>query len=181
VTDATEEEEMHILADPASESGSANAYFDHLKRVNDLFYDQVKISDQKAAYIFTFMLAFLVSSSEGRQVFTLDRYAHGMNVGVLASAFLALSSMFSIFCAINVVLPRHVSQSTSLFWGTWPQHRELFKQAARRADNEYLFEQYMTNADVLSFIARDKYRYVKLAFRGLLVTVLAYVILLVAV
>jgi hypothetical protein len=181
VSEIKNQEELHILAVSALGSGSSNAYVEHLKRINDLFYDQIKISDQKAAYIFTFMLAFLVSSSEGRQVFAMDRYDHGFSFGVLASAFLALASMFSIFCAINVVLPRHVGKSTSLFWGTWPQQRALFEQAALNGDKDYLFQQYMTNADVLSFIATDKYRFVKLAFRGLLVTVLAYVILQVAV
>ena len=37
--------------------GIALEHFDHIRRVNDVFYDQVKLSDQKAAYIFTFMLA----------------------------------------------------------------------------------------------------------------------------
>jgi hypothetical protein len=52
-----------------------NGYIEHIKRINDVFYDQIKISDQKAAYIFTFMLAFLATSTEGRAVFTLENYA----------------------------------------------------------------------------------------------------------
>ncbi|MGO7704525.1 hypothetical protein ACC718_38235, partial [Rhizobium ruizarguesonis] len=52
-------------------------YFDHIKKINDIFYDQINISDHKAAYIFTFMLAFLVSSSDVRSVFSLARYVSG--------------------------------------------------------------------------------------------------------
>ncbi|MGO7624448.1 hypothetical protein ACC687_41745, partial [Rhizobium ruizarguesonis] len=37
----------------------AIVFSDHIKKINDIFYDQIKISDQKADYIFTFMLAFL--------------------------------------------------------------------------------------------------------------------------
>ena len=60
-------------------------YFDHIKKINDIFYDQIKISDQKAAYIFTFMLAFLVSSSEVRAVFSLARYTGGTPGSMLFS------------------------------------------------------------------------------------------------
>jgi hypothetical protein len=43
-------EEAHVIDDVEKE------YFAHVKKVNDIFYDQIKISDQKAAYIFTFCL-----------------------------------------------------------------------------------------------------------------------------
>lgn len=154
-------------------------YFDHIKKVNDIFYDQIKISDQKAAYIFTFMLAFMITSSEGRGVFTWSRYMDGDAVRIALSALLAIASMFSILAAILVVLPRRVGKSTSLFWGAWPQHREGFRKAAGEQDRNYLFHQYLENADTLSVIACNKYRCVAFAFRGLIVTVLAYVLLLI--
>lgn len=170
--------EARIGADmPPSAAG--REYFDHIKTVNDIFYDQIKISDQKAAYIFTFMLAFLISSSEGRGVFTLSRYASAALLPASISGILALASVFSIICAILVILPRHAPKTTTLFWGGWERHREPFRQAALKTDLDYLFEQYMDNVDVLSVIARQKYRFVGLAFRGLVVTVLAYVALLV--
>ena len=155
-------------------------YFDHIKKINDVFYDQIKMSDQKAAYIFTFMLAFLVTSSEGRGVFTLSRYMDGDYVRICLSALLASASIFSILAAILVVLPRRVGKSTSLFWGAWPQHREDFRRAADAGSRDYLFGQYLENADTLSIIACNKYRCVAFAFRGLIVTVLAYVFLLIA-
>ena len=73
-----------MLSEPSSEDIGAE-YFDHIKKINDIFYDQIKISDQKAAYIFTFMLAFLVSSVEVRAVFTWARYAQGTPQAILFS------------------------------------------------------------------------------------------------
>ncbi len=166
--------------EPVAVKAVSPEYFDHVRKINDVFYDQIVISDQKAAYIFTFMLAFLVSSSEGKEVFTWGRYVHGTPQAMIFSAFLALSSLASMLCAIMVVLPHQVKKSTSLFWGTWSSHRTLLEEAAHRADREYLFRQYLDNADVLSIIARRKYRFVTYAFRALMVTVIAYVLLLVA-
>jgi len=174
------ETNMEYLSSPPSNVETSSEYFDHIKKINDIFYDQIKISDQKAAYIFTFMLAFLVTSSEGREVFAWNRYADGTHHGIIFSAALALASIFSIISAILVVLPRHMKTSTSLFWGTWHKHRGHFLEAAGKRDAGYLFEQYVENADILSTIARVKYRCVTCAFRGLMVTVVAYVFLLVS-
>ncbi|MBB4063950.1 Pycsar system effector family protein [Gellertiella hungarica] len=177
-------EDQAVTAEARVESGAKPPvkaeYMDHVRKVNDVFYDQIVISDQKAAYIFTFMLAFLVTSSEGREVFTWARYANGTLHGVFFSALLALSSLVSMLAAIMVVLPQHVKKSTSLFWGTWNQHRVMLEEAAHRCDQDYLFRQYLDNADVLSLIARRKYRFVTYAFRALMVTVIAYVLLLVS-
>lgn len=158
--------------------GIALEHFDHIRRINDVFYDQVKISDQKAAYIFTFMLALLVTSTESRAVFTWSRYAEGNLTAIALSGLLAFALIFSIVSAILVVLPRRADKATSLFWGAWPHHREGFRKAAHDRDVGYLFEQYMQNADAMASIARDKYRFVGFAFRGLLMTVIAYVALL---
>lgn len=155
-------------------------YFDHIKTVNEIFYDQIKISDQKAAYIFTFMLAFLISSSEGRSVFSAGRYAPLRIETALPSAILAGSTVFCIICAIMVILPRRAAKTTTLFWGGWAQHKDAFRSAAAARDINYLFRQYIDNVDVLSVIAQSKYRFVTLAFRGLVVTVLSYVLLLIS-
>lgn len=170
-----------LLDDSGLDFEKHKEYFDHIRKINDIFYDQIKISDQKAAYIFTFMLAFLVSSSEGRGVFTTERYLNGSLPGIIASALLASASVFSIICAICVVLPRKSTKTSSLFWGAWGQHRIEFLQAARANDPHYLFNEYVSNVDTLSEIARAKYSFAGYAFRGLVVTVLAYVFLLVAV
>ncbi|KQS71458.1 hypothetical protein ASG39_21595 [Rhizobium sp. Leaf371] len=155
-------------------------YFDHIKTVNEIFYDQIKISDQKAAYIFTFMLAFLISSSDGRGVFSPARYVPFRYEISIPSAVLAASTVFSIICAIMVILPRRAAKTTTLFWGGWAHHKDAFSAAAAQRDINYLFRQYVDNVDVLSVIAQSKYQFVTLAFRGLVIAVLSYVLLLVA-
>lgn len=153
-------------------------YLDHLRKINDVFYDQIRIADQKAAYIFTFLIAFLVSSTEGRGVFTLNRYLAGDPFVIVVSAALAISAIVSMVCAIMVVLPRHRSTSTSLYWGGWPDNRTAFIAAHDTADPEYLFREYIGNVDNLSAINRSKYRHVAVAFRALMVTVVSYILLL---
>lgn len=175
---AADKRQAILQRSPVEAVGIGLEHFDHIRRINDVFYDQVKISDQKAAYIFTFMLALLVTSTESRAVFTWSRYAEGSLSTIVFSGLLAFALIFSIVSAILVVLPRRVDKATSLFWGAWPHHRENFRNAAVARDVDYLFEQYMQNADVMAAIARDKYRFVGFAFRGLLMTVIAYVMLL---
>ncbi|BCH35410.1 hypothetical protein MesoLjLc_73400 [Mesorhizobium sp. L-8-10] len=166
-------------AEAAEESSEPKLYLDHLKKINDVFYDQIRIADQKAAYIFTFMIAFLVSSAEGRGVFTLNRYLNGDPLVIVFSAALAISAVVSMVSAILVVLPRHRTTSTSLYWGGWPANREAFLAAHNGGDKpDYLFREYLGNVDNLSAINRSKYGHVGRAFRGLIVTVVSYVLLL---
>lgn len=154
------------------------AFLDHLKRINDIFYDQIRIADQKAAYIFTFMVAFLVTSAEGRDVFRIERYLTGDLVSGFLSGVLAGGVLFTLIFAILVVLPRHRATGTSLYWGGWPQNRAAFLWAREVGDPAWVFQQYLGNVDNLAAINRAKYRYVSLSFRGLLVTVVAYCLLL---
>ena len=153
-------------------------HFNHIKKVNDVFYDQLRSADQKAAYIFTFMLAFLMWSAEGQGVFQLSRYTGSAHLWALASAVLAASVVFTIVCAILVVLPRRAEHGTSLFWGAWKDQRARLLAASAAGDMDYLFGQYVENADAMAKLALDKYRMVRFAFRGLLLTVVAYVALL---
>ena len=153
-------------------------YLDHLKKVNDVYYDQIKIADQKAAYLFTFMLAFLVSSADGRSVFRLDRYFTDSWVQAIVSAAMAVAVMLTLISAIMVVLPRKATKGTSLYWGSWASNRAVFLEANRCGDPDFLTREYLGNVDNLSMIARRKFLFVGLAFRGLLVAVVAYVCLL---
>jgi hypothetical protein len=162
----------------ARRRGRREGLLDHLKRINDIFYDQIRIADQKAAYIFTFMVAFLVTSAEGRDVFRIERYLTGDPLSGLLSGVLALGVLFTLIFAILVVLPRHRATGTSLYWGGWPQNRALLLAAREHGDPEWVFQEYLGNVDNLSAINRAKYRYVSWSFRGLLVTVVAYCLLL---
>lgn len=154
------------------------AFLDHLKKINDTFYDQVRIADQKAAYIFTFMVAFLVTSAEGRAVFDPVRYTTGNFISMGLSGVLALSVAVSLIAAILVVLPRNGASGTSLYWNAWPANRAVFLGALEAEEPGYLFNQYLGNVDALSAINRAKYRYVAWAFRALMVTVIAYCLVL---
>jgi hypothetical protein len=153
-------------------------YLDHLKKVNDVFYDQAKIADQKAAYIFTFMVAVLITSTEGRSTFQIQRYMEAAPLVVVFSGIMMLASAVALVSSILVVLPRRAKGSTSLFWGGWEKHRHEFTAAAQADDSTYLFNEYISNIDNLATIATAKYRFVTLAFRALLVMALAYLALL---
>ncbi|MCO5063285.1 MAG: DUF5706 domain-containing protein [Rhizobiaceae bacterium] len=154
-------------------------YLKHLIKVNDIFYDQIGTADQKAAFIFTFMIAFLISSTEGKQVFSLARYQSGEPIAIILSGFMAVAVLVSVIAAIMVVLPRHVKTSTSLYWAGWPANRTGLADAQKGRNEAYLFDQYLANADTLAIIARTKYRYVWIAFRGLMVSIVGYVLLLI--
>ena len=121
----------------------ARQYLVHLERMNSVYYDQIKIADQKAAFIFTFMLAFLVSSAEGSSVFRMERYQTGSWPLIVLSAVLAVAIAVSLVSAILVVLPRHRTKATSLYWGAWPANRELFIAAHEARDPDYLFNEYL--------------------------------------
>lgn len=153
-------------------------YIEHIKKVNDVFYDQIKIADQKAAYLFTFMIAFLVSSAEGRSVFNIGRYTDGRWTEAFVSGLMAFAVMFTLVSAIMVVLPRDASNGTTLYWGTWAVNRERFLAARAEADSNFLIDEYARNVDNLAAICHRKFFFVGTAFRGLLVAVLAYVVLL---
>jgi hypothetical protein len=166
-------------AEAPDPSGDGRQYLAHLERMNSVYYDQIKIADQKAAFIFSFMLAFLVSSAEGSSVFRMERYHTGSWVVIVISAVMAVAIAFSLINAILVVLPRHRAKASSLYWGAWPANRELFIAAHRALDPDYLFNEYLNNVDNLALINRSKYRHVGHSFRGLVVAVLAYLLMLI--
>ena len=78
-----------------------------------------------------------------------------------------------------VVLPRHRIKASSLYWGAWPANRDAFIAAHGGRDPDYLFQEYLNNVDNLAVINRSKYRHVGQAFRGLVVAVLAYLMILI--
>jgi hypothetical protein len=153
-------------------------YLAHLEKINSVYYDQIKTADQKAAFIFTFMLAFLISSAEGSSVFKMERYATGNWPLVILSAILAMAVAFSLVSAILAVLPRHRAGATSLYWGAWLANRDKLIAAHQARDPDYVFNECLTNLDNLATINRDKYRHVGYSFRGLTVAVLVYLLIL---
>jgi hypothetical protein len=156
----------------------AQEYLVHLEKINSVYYDQIKTADQKAAFIFTFMLAFLISSTEGSSVFKMQRYESGDWLLIALSALLAIAVVVSLVSAILVVLPRHRAKSTSLYWGGWKKNREMFIAAHEARDPDYLFNEYLANVDSLAMINCSKYRHVAYSFRALTVAMLAYLLIL---
>jgi hypothetical protein len=163
------------LPEPAA---GADPFWDHLKKVNDVFYDQIKTADQKAAYLFTFMVAFLLASAEGRDIFSLAAYRTATLAEGLVRAALAAAVMFTLFSALGVVLPRRLAGGTSLFWGAWPEQGLRLMAARRARDTDFLFQEYAGNVQNLATIARRKFMLVGMAFRGLMIWLGCYIVLL---
>jgi hypothetical protein len=153
-------------------------HFEHLKEVNRTFYDQVKIADQKAAYIFTFMIALLVWSSEMKQVFTIAHYSGASIPASIVSLVVAVSLVLCLASAIMVVIPRKLAGGTSLFWGTWADRAEALRKAADAGDLDMLAEEYRGNIANLAAICRAKYFWAGIALKSLAVAVVGHLLLL---
>lgn len=153
-------------------------FYEHLKEVNATFYDQVKIADQKAAYIFSFMLAMLIWSSEARAIYTVGHYQGASLLTVVLSVAAGVSQVVTLLSAVMVVTPRRVKGGSSLFWGDWDDAGLRLKDAEARGDKAALAEEYRTNIRHLAAIARAKYRFVNVAFRALMAAVVTYLTML---
>jgi hypothetical protein len=154
-------------------------HLQHLAEANRVFADQIKIADQKAAYIFTFLLALMVWSAETRKAFSWHRLQEAGPVVTLTSLLLATAIIIALFTAICVVLPRSRAGRTVLFWGAWPEAGDRLVIARRAGDEDFLFQDLLVNTRTLAAIAAAKYRMVYVAFRALLVTVAAYALQLI--
>lgn len=144
-----------------------------------MFADQIKTADQKAAYIFTFLLALIFWSDETREAFSI---AHLRGLGPVVAALslvLAASVAIAIASAILAILPRSRPGRTIFYWGAWPQAGERLAEARKAEDAEFLFAEYVQNTQTLASICKSKYRMVNLALRAILCAFAAYLILLV--
>lgn len=157
----------------------SDLHLQHLAETNKVFADQIKTADQKAAYIFTFLLALLVWSSETRRAFSWTEVLDAPPAVAVVSLLLAVSVLASLVSAILVVLPRSRPGRSLFFWGAWPGAGDRLVAARGAKDVDFLFAEYLQNTNTLATICRAKYRMVGLAFRALLVSVLAYAALLV--
>ncbi|MGA1803706.1 Pycsar system effector family protein [Rhizobium sp. HT1-10] len=175
MTSAADTDDIRISSAPTFAIHVSASHLDHVIKINDSFHEQIKSSDQKAAYIFTIMLAFLATTTDRNAAISIGQFTRSLNVGAVEEVCFALASIVAFVGAIMVVIPRHIPKSTSLYWRGWKQHREILRGAAQTGDRGYLFDQYIENADVLALIAGKKSWWVGVAFRGLLVAALSYV------
>src|SRR3546814_19547743 len=98
---------------------SSPAYTDYLKTINQTLYDQIKTADQKAAYIFTFLIALLVWSTEVRKVFLWMDTTEWFTPVWAISILLVTSLTFATVCASLVLLPRNRKGGVPRYWGAW--------------------------------------------------------------
>jgi hypothetical protein len=164
--------------DGAAELPMADPYLQHLTEANKIFADQIKAADQKAAYVFTFLLAMLVWSSETRRAFNWEHLTESSPATLIVSVVLSLSIITSLVSAVLVVAPRSRPGRSLFFWGAWPAAGERLVAARQSEDEGFLFAEYMENTRTLAAICQSKYRTVAVALRALLCTVIAYAILL---
>jgi hypothetical protein len=153
-------------------------FFEHLVEVNKVFAEQIRAADQKAAYVFTFLLAMLVWSSEARRAFSFGHYRELPPHGAIISAVLVTAIMTALISAVIAVLPRSANGGTILFFGAWPAAGKRLDEARAAVEPEFLYAEYRRNAETLAAIARTKYRIVRLSFFAILVTVIAYGLML---
>ncbi|WP_020186249.1 Pycsar system effector family protein [Methylopila sp. 73B] len=144
----------------------------YLKGVNDVFYDQIKVADQKATYILSLIILLLVWSPELRQTF-LPPQALAAEPARAISLLVAAALVVALISALGVVLPRRRRGGTALFWGAWPAARSaaLDVAAAADADGATLLATYADNAQNLAAICRSKYRLVSVAITSLIVAI----------
>lgn len=163
---------------PANDPVSPVA-FNYLMDVNRGFGDQLRGADQKAAYIFTFLIAFLVYSEGTRRAFAWTLYAQSFGFKQALSVLLTASLTIALVAAVATVLPRRAAGRSLMFWGAWPKAGHDLHAARHGIWPDVLFEDAMINANTLAELCSRKYRCVQIAFQALLATILAYVGLLV--
>lgn len=158
----------------------ADPFLQHLTEANRIFADQIKTADQKAAYVFTFLLAMLIWSSETRRAFDWAAQAQASPLRLIVGVALSLSIVVALVSAVLVVAPRSRPGRSLFFWGAWPEAGERLVSARGTEDEDFLFREYLDNTRTLAAICRSKYRTVAVALRALLCAVVVYILLLMA-
>ena len=158
---------------------TSDLYLDHLKNINSTFYDQLKVVDQKAAYVFTFLIAMMIWSEAVRKHFA-DAAEPVVSAGWMLSVGLALSLTVAAISAIMVVLPRNRRGGASLYWGAWPEAGAQLAAMRSMQDSGLLVDDYRLNVENLAALCRQKYRMVRLSYLGLLAALVCYVLALTA-
>jgi hypothetical protein len=156
-----------------------SAIIDYVKTINQTFYDQVKTADQKAAYVFTFLVAILIFWSSD-----IKKGLGGIVLSDLISLrwFLtfcfAAALCFTIACAALVIFPRVRPSNVALFWGAWPAAADRLRNVPDFTASHFVVEEYIENIYHLAAICQHKYQYVSFAYRGLLATILFHISIL---
>ncbi|TFF27827.1 hypothetical protein E3C22_05085 [Jiella endophytica] len=153
-------------------------HLSHLVEANRNFAEQIRSADQKAAYIFTFILALVVWSAETRRSFSFDHLGTTGFFNLLASLVLMGAVGTALVAAVCVVLPRSRPGTSVFFWGAWPEAGKALADARKRGDLEFIYQDYLHDTENLAAICKSKYRCVAIAFRAMSVVFAAYIAVL---
>jgi len=156
---------------------STHQLVEHLRGINHIFLEQVKAADQKAAYVWSFLVAILIFwSQDVKKGFV---WLNSMNVFTLPwvlSLLFTAALFFTIVSATLIVLPRVRPSQVSLFWGAWPAAGERLKNLNPEGVSDFVADEYIQNIDTLAEICKNKFRFVGYAQLGLIATVVFHVL-----
>jgi hypothetical protein len=156
------------------------ARLDYLKTIHQTFHEQLRTADQKAALIFTFLLALMLWSPELRGVF----FSGGLEPASLkgtATIVLIAALMFSIACVLIAVIPRDRPGGVALYWGAWPNAGLDLLEKIEDEDPSTIAQDYVNNAAHLAALCRQKFRWVRLAMIGFSIALAAHLAIILAV
>jgi hypothetical protein len=171
---------MEQLDRRADEAVNSYEFLYHLRTVHQVLADQVRMADQKATYIFSFITAILIFwSADLRRGFNFIASAQTISLVWLSSVAFVLALVFTVVCATLIVVPRAGSSQSSLFWGAWPKAGEKLRNL-KGGVSEFIANEYFQDIESLARICRMKFRFVGYAQRGFVVTILLHVITLAA-
>ena len=150
---------------------------EHLRNINHVFLEQVKTADQKAAYVWSFLVAILIFwSQDVKKGFIWITTPQSFTLQWTLSLLFTAALFFTIVCATLIVLPRVRPSQVSLFWGAWPAAGERLKNLKADGVTEFVADEYMQNIETLATICRSKFRFVGYAQLGLIATVVFHVL-----
>ncbi len=144
----------------------------YMKSLNDCFYDQIKVADQKATLMISLIVLMIVWSPDVRQIYLQP---FGLDAkGWLPAAVVTVALVVALVSALCVVAPRRRKSRSPMFWGGWPEASEAALALALEGDREKLMRNYAENAANLAAICRRKYMFVSIAVWALIAALVAH-------
>jgi hypothetical protein len=152
---------------------------DYVKTIHLNFLDQLKIADQKVAYIFTFLVAILVFwSGSFKTGFAAVTLTDLISLRWFFTFCFAGALCYTMACVAMVIRPRVRPSRVALFWGTWPDAADTVRNIPEFMASHFTLDEYIENVNNLAAICQYKFRYVGLAYRGLGAMVLLHILTL---
>jgi hypothetical protein len=156
---------------------TSHHHVEHLRNVNHIFLDQVKIADQKAAYVWSFLIAIIIFASHDIQRgFMWIHSPQDISLRWLFSLLFTAALLFTIVSATLIVLPRVHPSQVSLFWGAWPAAGERLRNLPPEDLTRFVADEYLQNIGTLATICRNKFKFVGYAQLGLIATVVFHIL-----